>query len=107
MHRHDQSLKDNPPPLPLGDGNSFCIRQAVVDAFDAHACPVGRTLDFETLKQHLIDRHADKIFTGASSQEERKTLLDKFTNRLSRYINRNAHLFAKGPKLYSAPLEQL
>ena len=84
------------------------------------ACPTTLTLDIETLKQHLINRHAESLFKseGAAKSGEDdlsmnsatqydKSQFDRFNDRLKKLLNRNVTLFAKGPKMYSLPCGEL
>ena len=110
--------EDEPPDPMSAFPQNFCLKKAIINVFKEMACPRNLTLDIETLKQHLINRHAESLFKsdGAatksgeddlsmnSATQYDKSQFDRFNDRLKKLLNRNVTLFAKGPKMYSLPI---
>ena len=93
----------------------------MVKAFNEISCPRVSTLDFETLKKHLISQHANQIFKNeirsngedlsmdSSMLDKQQTQLstDKFSERLKKLLSRNGNLFSLSAKMYALPTREI
>ena len=92
----------------------------MVKAFNEISCPRVSTLDFETLKKHLISQHASQIFKNEirsngedlsmdSMLDKQQTHVstDKFSERLKKLLSRNGNLFSLSAKMYALPTREI
>ena len=71
----------HPPDTTFMFNQTFCLKKAIVKAFNEISCPRIRTLDIETLKKHLMSQYADQIFKNENRSNGEDLSMDSMIEK--------------------------